>query len=48
MGTLYEEGHGVEQDYGKAAEYYQIAADMGLQEAMDALERMKEEGLIDN
>ncbi len=39
---MYENGHDVEQDYEKAAEYYQMAADMGVQEAADALKRLME------
>ena len=46
MGYMYELGHGVEQSYEKAAEYYQQAADAGLQEAADALEKLKADGLI--
>lgn len=43
----HEKGHGVEQDYEKAEEYYRIAADMGVQEAVDALERLMEKGSVE-
>lgn len=33
--TMYDDGHGVEQDKGKALQMYQIAADMGNQDAKD-------------
>ena len=46
LGELYENGLGVEQSYAKAAEYYWLAAEQGIQEAAEALNRLAEEGHI--
>jgi len=40
MGSLYENGYGVAQDYGKAREWYQKAADAGNKYAKLALLRL--------
>jgi uncharacterized protein len=37
LGVMYEFGHGVAQDYGKAREWYQKAADAGNAIGMDHL-----------
>ena len=29
LGDFYEKGHGIEKDYEKAKEYYQLASDQG-------------------
>ena len=45
MGGVYEQGVGsfFEKDLVKAAEYYQLAADQGYEDAAQALKRLKEE-----
>ncbi|MBV9873476.1 MAG: SEL1-like repeat protein [Verrucomicrobia bacterium] len=40
LAELYERGHGVPQDYTKAREWYQKAADKGNTEAKEALSRL--------
>jgi TPR repeat protein len=42
MGVMYEHGHGVEQSYLKAGEWYQRAADNGHPEAPTALQLLYE------
>lgn len=44
LGILYEEGKGVEQDYRKAADHYERAANLGIIEAQVRLGRLYEEG----
>ena len=41
LGTLYEQGLGVEQDLDKAIELYQEAAQYENEDAIAALERLK-------
>ncbi len=45
LGTLYEKGQGVAQDYAEAARYYQLAADQGHADSQAALGAMYEKGL---
>jgi hypothetical protein len=40
LGVLYENGQGVAQDYGKAREWYPMAADLGDTDAKQALSRL--------
>lgn len=44
IGCAYEQGEGVEMDYGKAFEYYTFAANKGYPPAMASLASMYEEG----
>jgi TPR repeat protein len=46
MGNCYNYGHGVTQDYKKAAEWYEKAADQGSDNAKKTLNFLKEEGKI--
>ena len=46
VGYCYEEGVGVEQDYAKAAEYYELATKSNSGMAWYDLGRMYEEGLV--
>jgi hypothetical protein len=41
LGRLYENGWGVAQDYGKARQWYQKAADADNTDARQALDRMR-------
>ncbi|MBV8134272.1 MAG: SEL1-like repeat protein [Deltaproteobacteria bacterium] len=41
LGLLYEHGNGVDQDYGKAREWFQKAADAGNADAKRELERLR-------
>ena len=41
LGRLYENGWGVTQDYGKARQWYQKAADAGDTAAKQALSRLR-------
>ena len=45
IGQLYEFGQGVDQDYAKAAEFYQLAADAGEKMSQTALAYLHEQGL---
>ena len=45
MGTLYEKGEGVKQDYGEALKWYGTAADNGDPLACVSLARLHEDGL---
>jgi hypothetical protein len=40
LGDLYERGDGVELDIGQALKFYQMAADHGNTDALDALGRL--------
>ena len=44
LGWLYDNGYGVEQDYGKAREWYQKAVDKGNERAMANLGWLYESG----
>lgn len=46
LGDCYENGTGVEQDYKQAAYWYRKAAKQGDPDAKEALERLKQWGLI--
>lgn len=41
LGVMYDNGEGVEQNYGKAFEWYTKAADQGDENAIEVLERLK-------
>lgn len=47
IGTLYENGNGCGQDYNKAFEWYQKAADQGYQKASNSIGRLVMSGKID-
>ena len=40
LGSAYEEGRGVEADFAKARQYYQLARDAGSRRAVEALQRL--------
>ncbi|MFO1371595.1 MAG: tetratricopeptide repeat protein [Candidatus Competibacteraceae bacterium] len=44
LGVLYDQGHGVPQDYGQARQWYQKAAEQGLSQAQINLGILYEEG----
>ena len=44
LGSLYEDGDGVEQDYDKAKHYYELAADQGYADAQCNLGVLYEDG----
>ncbi len=45
LGILYDEGHGVAQDFAKAADWYGKAAEQGHADAQNNLARLYENGL---